>query len=63
MLLIKISPVWAISGLYFWQSLPLTIKYFAFYPLLKMFFYLLDTQKNFSNNIFIFFEYKEQNTW
>lgn len=55
MLLIKISPVWTISGLYFWQSLPLMIKYFAFYPLLKLFFYLLDTPKKFGNNKLVFF--------
>lgn len=47
MLLIKISHTLAISGLYFGQSLPLMIKYSAFYPCLKMFFLIPATPKKF----------------
>lgn len=63
MLLIKISHILAISGLYYWQSLPLMIKYSAFYPWLKLFFLHPATPKSFGNNKLVSFECEVQNMW
>lgn len=48
MLFIKTSHILAISGLFFWQSLPFMIKYSDFYSCLKLFFLLLATPKKVS---------------